>query len=80
MIHVVVGIILNATGHILIAQRPSHKPEPGLWEFPGGNVEVNEASFPTLPSYVAFVQRINRVCDIFVPLVFYSPVTVPISP
>ena len=25
--------------------------------------------FPTLPSYVAFVQRINRVCDIVVPLI-----------
>lgn len=25
--------------------------------------------FPKLPSYVAFVQRINRVCDIFVPLI-----------
>jgi len=25
--------------------------------------------FPKLPSYVAFVQRINRVCDVFVPLI-----------
>jgi hypothetical protein len=25
--------------------------------------------FPKLPGYVAFVQRINRVCDVFVPLI-----------
>jgi hypothetical protein len=25
--------------------------------------------FPKLPSYVAFVQRLNRVCDIFIPLI-----------
>ncbi len=25
--------------------------------------------FPKLPSYVAFVQRINRACDVFVPLI-----------
>lgn len=25
--------------------------------------------FPSLPSYVAFVQRINRVSDVFVPLI-----------
>lgn len=24
--------------------------------------------FPKLPSYVAFVQRLNRVCDVFAPL------------
>ena len=40
----VVGAILeNDKGAILLAQRPSDKPMPFLWEFPGGKVEVGES-------------------------------------
>lgn len=38
---VAVGIIINQS-QILIAERPSHTTYPGLWEFPGGKIEVNE--------------------------------------
>lgn len=44
----VVGILINTTGEVLIAERPAHKFCPGLWEFPGGKVETNEAPFAAL--------------------------------
>lgn len=41
-IHVAVAVIQNDQGEVLIAQRPAHKHQGGLWEFPGGKVEVGE--------------------------------------
>jgi len=42
-LHVVAAVIRDPQGQILIAQRPAHKHQGGLWEFPGGKVEVGEA-------------------------------------
>jgi len=42
LIHVAVGVIQDAAGRVLIAQRPAHLHQGGLWEFPGGKVEVGE--------------------------------------
>ena len=42
MIHVVVGLVFNAQGEILVAERESQKFQGGRWEFPGGKVEANE--------------------------------------
>jgi mutator protein MutT len=41
-IGVSVGVIFNALGHVLVALRPSHKLQGGLWEFPGGKIEPLE--------------------------------------
>lgn len=42
-VHVAVGVITNSAGDILIALRPDHAHQGGLWEFPGGKVEDGEA-------------------------------------
>ena len=41
-IHVVAGVLSDAQGRVLLAQRPSGKHAAGLWEFPGGKVEPGE--------------------------------------
>lgn len=43
IVHVAVGVIKNANGHILIAKRPDHAHMGGRWEFPGGKVERGES-------------------------------------
>lgn len=43
-IHVVAAVIRNAARDILIAERPRDKHQGGLWEFPGGKVEPDEAA------------------------------------
>ncbi|WP_298187367.1 Nudix family hydrolase [uncultured Pseudomonas sp.] len=42
-IHVAAAVIRGADGQILLAKRPEDKHQGGLWEFPGGKVEVGEA-------------------------------------
>jgi 8-oxo-dGTP diphosphatase len=42
-LNVVVGILLNEQNEVLIALRPPHVVQPGVWEFPGGKVEENES-------------------------------------
>lgn len=39
----VVAAIIERSGLILLAQRPAHADQPGLWEFPGGKVESGES-------------------------------------
>jgi len=39
----VVAAILERNGKILLAQRPPHGDQPGLWEFPGGKMEAGES-------------------------------------
>jgi 8-oxo-dGTP diphosphatase len=46
-IHVVCGII-ERENRILLAQRPAGKRLAGLWEFPGGKVELDETPVQAL--------------------------------
>lgn len=39
---VVAGILIK-DGQVLLGQRPEHKSLPGLWEFPGGKIELGES-------------------------------------
>lgn len=41
-LHVVAAVLTNARGEVLIAERPAHVHQGGLWEFPGGKVEDGE--------------------------------------
>ena len=43
MIHVVAAAVVDASGRVLIAQRPEGKHLAGGWEFPGGKLEAGEA-------------------------------------
>lgn len=38
----VVAAIIERNGQILLAQRPPHADQPGLWELAGGKVEAGE--------------------------------------
>jgi 8-oxo-dGTP diphosphatase len=40
--------LVDADARVLIAQRPAGKPMAGLWEFPGGKIEMGEQPEQTL--------------------------------
>ena len=42
-LHVAAGVVVNHQGEVLIAKRPEHLHQGGLWEFPGGKVESGES-------------------------------------
>lgn len=42
LVHVAAAVIHRGDGSILIARRPVHVHQGGLWEFPGGKVEGGE--------------------------------------
>jgi 8-oxo-dGTP diphosphatase len=41
-LHVAVGALINPAGEVLISRRSEHVHQGGLWEFPGGKVELGE--------------------------------------
>ena len=42
-VHVAVAVIENTAGQVLLARRPAHLHQGGLWEFPGGKIESGES-------------------------------------
>lgn len=44
----VVAAIIERNGQILLAQRPAHADQPGMWEFAGGKVEPGETQAQAL--------------------------------
>ena len=47
-IHVMAAVIRDAEQRILIAKRPDHAHQGGLWEFPGGKLEPGESRLEAL--------------------------------
>lgn len=45
---VAAGLLQNAEGRWLVAQRPEGKADAGLWEFPGGKLKPGESAFRAL--------------------------------
>lgn len=45
---VAVGVVTDGDGRVLVGQRASDAVQGGLWEFPGGKVEVGELPFDAL--------------------------------
>lgn len=43
LVHVAVGVILDANHNILITRRAPHAHQGDLWEFPGGKIEAGES-------------------------------------
>lgn len=47
-VQVVAAVIRRPDGQVLLAQRPQHTHQGGLWEFPGGKVESGETEVEAL--------------------------------
>ncbi len=47
-IKVAAGVVVDEAGRILVAKRPNHKHQGGLWEFPGGKIEQGESTHDAL--------------------------------
>jgi 8-oxo-dGTP diphosphatase len=43
LVIVAAAALVRADGRLLLQQRPEGKPMAGLWEFPGGKIEVGES-------------------------------------
>lgn len=69
-IHVAVGIICNHEGRYLISKRHTHLHQGGLWEFPGGKVEVGETVYSALCR--EFSEELNIVVKYAEPLIKIS--------
>src|ERR1700742_1113789 len=66
---VVACALVDADRRVLIAQRPEGKTLAGLWEFPGGKVEVSEGPEKTL------IRELHEELGITVEDPFLAPLT-----
>ncbi len=48
VIDVACGVLMRASGEVLLAQRPAGKLAAGKWEFPGGKLECGETPYQAL--------------------------------
>jgi mutator protein MutT len=48
LIHVLAGVLIDASDRVLLAERPLDKHQAGRWEFPGGKIETGESRLSAL--------------------------------
>ena len=65
-------VLLDGDGRILIAKRPEGRPLAGLWEFPGGKVELGESPQHALIRELAEELGIDIAAADLAPLTFAS--------
>jgi len=70
IITVVALALTDATGRVLMQQRPANRAHGGLWEFPGGKVEPGEGPRAALIREIAEELGIGVAAADLVPLSF----------
>jgi 8-oxo-dGTP diphosphatase len=71
-LHVAAAVIADGAGRILLARRPAHLHQGGLWEFPGGKVEQGESPEHALIRELAEELGIDIAVADLAPLTFAS--------
>lgn len=64
--------LIDADGRVLLAQRPEGKSMAGLWEFPGGKVELGETPEAALIRELREELGIDTWASCLAPLTFAS--------
>ncbi len=64
--------LIDVDGRVLLAQRPEGKSMAGLWEFPGGKVEVGETPEAALIRELTEELGIDTWASCLAPLTFAS--------
>lgn len=72
LLTVVAAALYNPQGEILLAQRPEGKALAGLWEFPGGKLEVGETPEAALARELEEEIGIFAAPEDFEPITFAS--------
>ena len=69
---VVGAAMIDADGRVLVQQRPPGKAMAGLWEFPGGKVEIGETPEAALVRELAEELGVSVEASCLAPAVFAS--------
>lgn len=69
MLVVVACALVDADGRVLLAQRPEGKAMAGLWEFPGGKIELGETP------EAALIRELNEELSIDVTAACLAPLS-----
>ncbi len=72
IVWVAAAALIDGDGRVLIAQRPEGKSMAGLWEFPGGKIEIGETPEYTLMRELREELSIETRPCCFFPLAFAS--------